>query len=350
MTLPTSHKVYRKKGISANVDNLSQSVEPIPSYGKDDILVKVKSVALNQRDIMILTGMFPWPVKDEVVPCSDFSGEVVAIGNNVSKFEIGDRAIGNFLLTNQYGTPTCYDDSLGGFVDGGLREYVALPAVSANKIPKSAPLSWDEMSSLVCAGVTAWNGLYGIDGTESLKPGQTVLAIGTGGVSAIGLAIARAAGMTTIVTSSSDEKLRKFKYDVDYTVNYKTHPNWADEVLRFTDGVGADIVLENGGSGTISESVRALAVGGRVSIIGVIAPATQEDMPDITLMAISKAANIRGVHIGSTQLAEQLIKFTNKFGLKIPIDRVFKFDEAPEAFQYLQRARHIGKVCIRVAE
>ncbi|ANB12975.1 Zta1p [Sugiyamaella lignohabitans] len=349
VSLPSKHKVFHVTEFNGSIDDIKQSTEELPEVGPEDVLIKVKAASLNQRDLMILSGVYPFPTKKNVVPCSDFSGEIVGRGKNVSpeEFADGQRVIGNFSVHNLYGPPKRVDDSLGGNIDGGLREYVTLPSFAVNKIPKSVDLSWEELSTLPCAGVTAWNGLYGLPGAP-LIAGQTVLALGTGGVSAIGLAIAKAAGAKTIVTSSSDEKLAKIQAElkVDHVVNYAKNPNWSEEVLRLTDGRGVDIVLENGGSGTLKESILSLTTGGQVSIIGLIAPAKQEDMPDVGPLALSKNAIVRGIIVGSKALADDFIRFLSQNKIPLAIDRVFKFEDSVEAYKYFKSAKHVGKVVI----
>jgi NADPH:quinone reductase-like Zn-dependent oxidoreductase len=171
-------------------------------------------------------------------------------------------------------------------------------------------------------------------------------------VSISGLILAKAAGATTIVTSSSDEKLEVVmaKYGFDHGINYKTHPQWSKEVLRLTAGSGVDYVLDNGGSGTIAESINAVKMGGNVSVIGFLSQA--KEMPDVAGLALAKGAVVRGVVVGSTQLLEEVVRFVGCRGLRMPVDREFGFsaEEAVRAFEYLQSGNHIGKVCIKVSD
>lgn len=169
-----------------------------------------------------------------------------------------------------------------------------------------------------------------------------------------GLILARAAGAVTIVTSSSDEKLKfvKDKYMADFTVNYKTHPEWSQEVLRLTGGQGVDYVFENGGSGTIAQSIKCLKMGGNVSVIGFLSGATQDQMPDIASLALEKGAIVRGIQGGSTQLLQQVAQFVGARGLRLPVEKVFKFTEEDirNAYDYVASGSHIGKVCIQVSD
>lgn len=171
-------------------------------------------------------------------------------------------------------------------------------------------------------------------------------------MSITGIILAKAAGATTVVTSSSDEKLEfvKSKYGVDYCINYKKHPEWSKEVLRVTKGEGVDYILENGGSGTITESINCVKMGGNVSVIGFLSQA--KEMPDVAALALSKGAVVRGITVGSTQLLQEVVRFVGRRGLRLPVEKEFGFsaDEAISAFEYLQSGAHIGKVCIKVAE
>ncbi|CAG7955321.1 unnamed protein product [Penicillium nalgiovense] len=328
-------------------ENLAHFIEPIPSAGKHEVLIAVKSVSLNFRDIAIATGKYPFPVKDQVVPGSDAAGDIVETGEGVSGFKRGDKVIVSFDPTTLYGPIKNWGNGLGGPVDGVLREYIAVPAQAVVKIPANSKLSYAQWASVVCTGTTAWNSLYG---NCPLKPGQTVLFQGTGGVSITGLVLAKAAGARTIITSSSDEKLQhvKAQYDVDYTINYKTTPDWAAEAQKITNGQGVDFILENGGSGTIKQSLDAIAYGGVISVIGFLSSAKQEDMPDVAGLALAKGAVVRGIMVGSKQQMEEATQFIGTHNLPVAVEKIFKFgrDEVVEALNYLVSGQHIGKICI----
>ncbi|KAL4738338.1 NAD(P)-binding protein [Aspergillus similis] len=341
--------VIRITGERNSLRNLKAFREEIPKPGKYEVLIKVHAVSLNYRDIAVATSQYPFPVKDNVIPCSDAAGVVVEVGEGVKGVVKGDYVIGTFDPTNTFGQQEDWHNGQGGPVDGVLREYLTLPGFAAVKLPKDSPLSFSEWSTLVCTGVTAWNALYG---NIPLRPGQIVLGQGTGGVSITGLLLAKAAGATTIVTSSSDEKLEtvKAEFGFDYGVNYKKHPEWSKEVLRLTGGEGVDYVLENGGSGTITESINAVKMGGNVSVIGFLSQA--EEMPDVAGLALAKGAVVRGITVGSTQLLQEVVRFVGRKGLRLPVNKEFGFsaEEAVKALEYLQSSSHIGKVCIKVAE
>ncbi|RAH70506.1 zinc-dependent alcohol dehydrogenase family protein [Aspergillus aculeatinus CBS 121060] len=312
-----SQRVIRINGPRNSVENLKEFQESVPEPTKYEVLVRVHGVSLNYRDIGVATSLYPFPVKDNVVPCSDAAGVVVKVGEGVKNVTVGDH---------------------GGPIDGVLREYVCIPAASAVQVPKESALSFCEWSTLVCTGVTAWNALYG---NIPLRPGQTVLFQGTGGVSITGLILAKAAGARTIITSSSDEKLKRVQADY----------GWSKEVLRLTQGQGVDYIFENGGSGTIGESLNAVKMGGNISVIGFLSQADQAKMPDVAALALSKGAVVRGITVGSTQLLQEVTRFVATRGLRLPVDKVFDFNEKAvvEAYKYAASGAQIGKVCIKVA-
>ncbi|CZR66682.1 related to zinc-containing alcohol dehydrogenase [Phialocephala subalpina] len=340
-----SHLVYRLSNRGPN-HTLKQVSEPKPTISKHEVLVKIEGISLNYRDIVIANGTYPFPIKENVVPCSDGAGEVIEVGSSVEGLEIGDHVIANFDAMNLYGQQKTWTHGHGGPIDGVLREYAAFPASVLVKIPKEAKMSFTQMASLVCTGVTAWNALYG---NVPLKPGQTVLFQGTGGVSITGLILAKAAGATTIITSSSDSKLAlvKEKYGVDHTINYKTHPNWAAEALKIAP-TGVDFILENGGSGTIGQSLECITLGGVIAVIGLLVQAKQEDMPDVAGLVLGHGAIVRGITVGSKQLLEELVRFVVARGLEMPVDKTFGFEpeEVEKAYEYLRSGSHVGKVCI----
>ncbi|PYH97536.1 NAD(P)-binding protein [Aspergillus ellipticus CBS 707.79] len=341
--------VIRIPGERNSIRNLKAFKESIPVPSKHEVLIKVHSVSLNYRDIGVATSGYPFPVKDNVVPCSDAAGIVAEVGEGVKNLAKGDHVITTFDPTNLYGQQTDWLNGHGGPVDGVLREYLTIPATAAVPVPKDSRQSFSEWSTLVCTGVTAWNALYGL---MPLKPGQIVLCQGTGGVSITGLILAKAAGATTIITSSSDEKLVfvKTKFGADHCINYKTHPEWSKEVLRLTHGEGVDYVLENGGSGTIAESLNAIKMGGNISVIGFLSQA--KEMPDVAGLALAKGAVVRGITVGSTQLLKEVVRFVARKGLRLPVEKEFGFsgEDAVGAYEYLASGTHVGKVCIRVVE
>ncbi|KAA8913209.1 hypothetical protein TRICI_003231 [Trichomonascus ciferrii] len=347
MVLPKQQQVYRIDEQNDSIRKIHLMTEDLPQSGPTDVVIMVKSVALNYRDVMVASGTYFLPVKKQVVPCSDFAGQVVHVGQDVNDFEVGDYAIGNMNITHFSGVAKRFDDALGAAIDGGLQEYVVLPESGVNKVPKTADLTWEEMASLVCTGATCWNALYG---DRKLVPGQVVLATGTGGVSLTALSIAKKAGAVTVITSSSDEKIAKIQkeHGFDYAVNYKTNKQWGKEVKKLTGG--ADFVIENAGASGYVQAFEACSRGAVVCAIGNLSPPKQEEIPDTCMLTLLHEASLRGIVIGSQELVRQLIKFTDAKGLKIPIDKVFPFEKAVEALEYLVSGAHIGKVCIRVSE
>ncbi|KUL89716.1 hypothetical protein ZTR_00608 [Talaromyces verruculosus] len=299
-----SQTVFRIDSLGNSVHNPKPFNEQIPVPAKHEILIKVYSVSLNYRDIAVATSCFPFPVKYNDIPCSDAAGVVIEIGHDVRDIANGDLVVSTFDPTNIFGQQSDWLNAHGGRVDGVLREHVAIPAISAVKLPENPPQSFSEWSTLVCTGITAWNALYGL---TPLKPGQIVLC--------------QAAGATTIVTSSSDEKLDfvKSTFGVDYCVNYKEHPEWSKEVLRLTNGEVVDYVLESGGSGTIAESIDCVKMGGNVSVIAFLSRAKL--MPDFTSLALSKAAIVRGITVGSTQLLQEVVRFVGRKGLRLLVGK-----------------------------
>ncbi|EXJ77539.1 hypothetical protein A1O3_09766 [Capronia epimyces CBS 606.96] len=308
----STHTVFRLASRDG-FDGLKAFQEPMSRPGRGEVLVKVRSVGLNYRDIAIATSNYPLPVKDLVVPCSDMAGEVVQVGDDVvsgggaDEVAVGDAVVTPASFVLLYGPTKGHLDTLGGGRDGVLREYFVVPAHAVIKIPQSSSHSLTDWAAMTTTGATVWNAFYG---HTPLKPGQTVLVQGTGGVALTALIFAKAAGATVIVTSSSDDKLDyvKAKYGADFTINYKTHPRWAAEVQRITNGRGADHVVDVGGAGTIEQSLEAVAWGGIVSNIGFLAGVPEGQMPNVALMTLVKGSTLRGILSGSKQQLEEAVR------------------------------------------
>ncbi|OBZ90175.1 hypothetical protein A0J61_01763 [Choanephora cucurbitarum] len=347
-SLPKTQTVYRIVE-PIGLEGLKKTEEPLSSdIGNNEVLVKIKSVSLNFRDLLILNGKYSFGIKKSVVPCSDGAGEVVAVGRDVRGLQVGDRVTSNFGLDHLYGPLTNFEATLGGGTDGTLCQYKVFPQEGLNKLPKDSHLTDDEAASLVCTGATAWNALYGSG--RPFIAGQSVLVLGTGGLSITTMILAKAAGAIVIVTSSSDEKLKYVKetYGADHTINYKTHPDWEKEVLKATNGEGVDIILETGGNGTIIQSLTCAKVGGQVNIIGMF---TQpEKNPSLVELILGKALTVRGILVGSKQQFSELSRFVHAKKLRMPIEKVFGFSEQEvnAAFAKLESQTHIGKTIIRV--
>src|SRR5690606_21046474 len=255
-------KVFEIVQGSTSLDGLRLAERPKPSAGPGQVLVRIRAVSLNYRDLAVVQGKyFGGAVPRNLIPLSDGAGEVEAVGDGVTAFAPGDRVVATFTQ----GSPPA---ALGSPLDGTLAEYVVFPESGLLKIPEH--LSFEEAATLPCAGVTAWNAL--MEG-KITRPGDTVLTLGTGGVSILALQIAKAAGARVIVTSSSDEKLARAKaLGADATINYRRTPSWDQEVLALTSGRGADHIVEVGGAGTLPRSLHAVAQRGEIVLIGVLTP------------------------------------------------------------------------------
>ncbi|KAI7975377.1 hypothetical protein EIK77_000221 [Talaromyces pinophilus] len=320
-------------------DAFEPRTEAIPTIDRHELLIKVRSVALNYRDVAIATSKYPFPTKDDLIPCSDAMGEVAEVGSSVEGFEQGDKVVIAFDPTAQYGTIDNWNHALGGPTDGVLSQYVRISYTGAVKVPPESTLKDEQWAALVCTGATAWNSLFGN-------------VSGTGGVSVTGLVLAKALGAKTIITSSSDDKLRyvQEKFGADYLINYKKTPDWATEAKKLTGGNGIDYILENGGSGTIKQSIEAIKFGGVISVIGFLSQAPQDEMPDVAGLALSKGCVVRGIIIGSKQLLEEVVQFVGAQNLEIPVEKTFDFtkDGVVKALEFMTSGNHIGKVCIRL--
>jgi NADPH:quinone reductase-like Zn-dependent oxidoreductase len=313
---------------------------PEPHPGPGQVLIRVRSNSLNYRDLMIADGRYG-KINLPLVPLSDGAGEIVAVGAGVTRWQIGDRVAGTFFQGWISGTyrREILGTALGGALGGMLAEYVVLSEDGVVAIPPQ--LSFTEAATLPCAGVTAWHALV-----ERGKVGaqQTVLLLGTGGVSLFALQIARLHGARTLITSGSDEKLvRARALGADVTINYRSTPDWDEEVFRLTHKQGVDHVVEVGGTGTFPKSLRSLAANGQVHVVGGVSGFTS----DIPLREIlGRLATINGVFVGSREMFEAFNRAIIQSGLKPVVDRVFPFADAPAAFRHLQSGAHFGKVVI----
>jgi NADPH:quinone reductase-like Zn-dependent oxidoreductase len=328
-----------------NLDRLECVDLPARPLGTGEVRVKVHAVSLNYRDLMIASGNYLVTVDDPIIPCSDGAGEVVEVGHGVTRFKQGDRVAASFFPCWQDGptSPAKIRHALGGDVDGMLAQEICLDQQALVALP--AALSYVDACTLPCAGVTAWNAIF--VSSNQVKPGDTVLLLGTGGVSVLGLQMAKAAGLSAIITSSSDQKLQRAReMGADHTINYRTTPEWHEEVLRATNGQGANVVLEVGGKGTVNRSVLAAAMGGTVAIIGGVSGFGGEVNPATLLPGAKRMA---GIFVGSRVMLENVIRFAEVTGLKPVVDRVFPFQQARQAYRYMESGSHFGKVVIAVS-
>jgi NADPH:quinone reductase-like Zn-dependent oxidoreductase len=301
-------------------------------------------VSLNYRDLLVVKGAYNPKMPLPRIPCSDAAGEVAAVGPGVSGVKTGQRVAGLFMPAWQSGevTDAKSRSALGGAVDGVLAEYVVLPEGGVIAVPEH--LSDEEAATLPCAALTAWHGLVTEGG---VKPGDIVLVQGTGGVSLFALQFARLAGARVLVTSGHDDKLqRALALGAAVGVNYKTTPEWGDWARTQTGGVGVDHVVEVGGAGTLAQSLRAVRLGGRISLIGVLAGGGGS----INLLPIlMKCVRVQGIYVGSGEMFAAMNRAIGQHQLRPVIDRVFPFEQASEAFRHLESGAHFGKVCIRVS-
>lgn len=310
-----------------------------------EVQVRVNAVSLNYRDLMVVDGSYFNTGDAPVIPCSDGAGEVIAIGAQVTRFRVGDRVTAAFFPEWTSGAPTPQNTlgALGGAADGMLAEVVVLHENALVAIP--GHLSYIEAATIPCAGITAWNTLF-VEG--KLKAGDSVLLLGTGGVSVWALQLAKAAGLDTIITSSSDDKLERARsLGAAATINYKTTPEWQDEVLRLTQGRGVELVLEVGGQGTLARSIASTKMGGTVAIVGGVSGFGGE-LDQFAL--IGGAKRLSGIYVGSRSMLEDLNRFLGVAAIHPVVDRIFPFHQTQAAYQYLKNAGHFGKVVIEVTQ
>ena len=325
------------------LDALTLAERPQPRPGPHEVLVRIKAVSLNYRDLMVVKGQYNPKMPLPRVPCSDGAGEVAEVGPGVTRVKAGQRVAGIFMQKWIAGD---IDDAkarsaLGGAIDGLLAEYAVLHEDGLVHVPEH--LSYEEAATLPCAAVTAWHGLI----TEGrIQPGDTVLCQGTGGVSLFALQFARVAGARVIITSSSDDKLKRAReLGAAEGVNYKTTPEWGDKVRELTGGRGVDRVVEVGGAGTLGQSLKAVRMGGQISLIGVLSGVGQAN----PLPILMKNVRVQGIFVGSREMFEAMNRAIAEHRLRPVVDRVFAFAEAPAAFRHMESAAHFGKICIRMA-
>jgi NADPH:quinone reductase-like Zn-dependent oxidoreductase len=333
-------KVYELRQFG--IENLALVERAEPQPGANEVVVKFHAASLNYRDLLFVKGMYNPKARLPAVPFSDGAGEVVAAGANVKKWQVGSRVCPIFTQAWIEGSLTVEKrrTTLGaGDVEGVLREYGAFDENGLVEIPEH--LSFEQAATLPCAGVTAWNALI-VSG--QVKAGDTVLTLGTGGVSVFALQLAKMHGARVIATSSSDEKLERAKrLGADEIINYKKTPDWDKEVLRLTDKLGIDHVVEVGGAGTLSKSLNAVRIGGHVAVIGVLAGAGEFDPRSILM----KAVRMQGVMVGSRRMFEEMNKAVESNGLKPVIDKTFAFEDAAAALRYMETGAHFGKVVVK---
>lgn len=331
-----------KLAAPASLDNLtSVTLDDPGAPGPGEIRVRLHASSLNFHDLAVVSGWMP--TADGRIPMSDGAGVVEAVGEGVAEFNAGDRVVSCFFPQWPDGAPTVGDfhGTPGDGVDGYACEAAVRPAHWFTHAPKG--FSHAEAATLTTAGLTAWRALVG-DG--QLKAGDTVLVLGTGGVSIFALQIARAMGATVVATSSSDEKLERLcDLGADHTVNYKTHPDWGQRVLDWTGGRGVDHIVEVGGPATLPQSITALRIGGHIALIGVLT-GLEGPIPTAALMA--KQARLQGLIVGSRRQQMDLVRAMETTGVRPVIDRAFPLADIADAFRLQGGGGHFGKIVLDI--
>jgi NADPH:quinone reductase-like Zn-dependent oxidoreductase len=322
-------------------EHLRVADRPDPQPGPGQVVVAVRAVSLNYRDLLIVRGQYNPKMPLPRVPCSDAAGEVAAVGPGVSRVAVGDRVCGTFMQRWIAGrlNDAAARSALGGDLDGVLSERVVLAEDGVVKYP--VYLTEDEAAALPCAAVTAWNALA----EGGLRAGQTVLLQGTGGVSTFALQIARLFGARVLITSGSDEKLtRALQMGAHAGMNYRSNPDWDKWARAETGGQGVDHVVEVGGAGTLERSFKAVRTGGHIALIGVLSgTGTVNPMP-----VLMRHLTVRGIYVGSRQMFEDMNRAFEVHQTRPVVDAVYRFDDFPEALRHLESGSHFGKVVIRL--
>ena len=327
------------------LDAIQVAEVPDPVAGPGQVLVRMKAVSLNHRDLLMVNGMYgrgSAGTKDVITPFSDGCGVIEAVGTGVTKFKVGDRVATLFFQNWTSGPPNLEKlmSALGFPIPGAGAELQVFGQDGVSKVPEF--LTDQQVATLPCAGLTAWRGLFE---DASLEPGDTVVLQGTGGVSIFGLQFARAAGLRTVITSSSDEKLARAKaMGADHLVNYKTTPAWSGPVREATGGRGADFIMEVGGGGTIQESMKAIRIGGHIAIIGVVAGAGDPFNP---AALIGNSAKLQGLSVGSRDMFEAMCRAIELHKIAPVVDKVFPWTDAKAAFSAMAGGEHFGKIVLQ---
>ncbi|MCP4331579.1 MAG: NAD(P)-dependent alcohol dehydrogenase [Gammaproteobacteria bacterium] len=323
------------------VDALALSERQSPEPGKGEILVAIRASSINYRDLSTIEDPVARGIAYPRIPNSDGAGEVIAVGDGVARFKAGDRVAGCFFQGWSDGgiSAAAMASAMGGPIDGVLAEKVVLNEAGAVHIPPH--LSYEEGATLPCAGLTAWNCLIEQGG---LKPGKTALFLGTGGVSIIGLQIAKMMGARAIITSSSEAKLKRAsELGADELINYRENPDWQARVLELTDGAGVDVTIETGGGGTLAKTMEATRIGGTISLIGVLTGGT---INPTTVMR--KSIRLQGVYVGSRRMFEDMNAALALNRVHPVIDQVFEFEDARAAYHRMRGAGHFGKLVVKI--
>lgn len=324
---------------SFGIEGLEGVQRPDRQPGRGEVLVRVRAVSLNYRDLLVVKGLYNPKLQLPRIPCSDGAGEVEAVGEGVTAFRPGDRVAGIFMQNWIEGDPMRAKiiGALGGDIDGMLAEHVILPESGLVVVPDH--LSFEEASTLPCAAVTAWNALQ----AAPLKPGMSVLVQGTGGVSVFALQLARVMGVRVLGISSAQDKLARAQaLGLDAACNYRIRPDWDRWVLDETGGEGVDLVVEVGGMGTLARSMRAVRMGGTIAQIGVLdSKAEAFPLP----LLLHKQIRLRGIYVGSRRDFEELNRAITLANLR-PVFESTPWRKAPDVFRRMEAASHFGKLVL----
>ncbi|KAH7133141.1 hypothetical protein B0J13DRAFT_94185 [Dactylonectria estremocensis] len=360
MSLPKVNKQWTTD--QNGLDKLQPTEANVPKPKDGEVLVKVLAVALNYRDTEVVMGLYNHhsTIQDteQLVPCSDMCG--VVVDGNSSKLKTGTRVMSIFNQSHLTGQVTEADmaTGLGLPLPGVLTEYRCFPVESLVLVPEY--MTDEEAACLPIAAVTAWmciNGMRPLGQPADGSRKETVLLQGTGGVSVAGLQIAKAAGLKTIITSSSDEKLERAKKDLgaDFGINYQTHWEWPEPVLKETNGAGVDIIFETGGARTLRKSFQCVSFGGLINCVGYLSGKEDEDAPgarqlNINVLALRRNVTLKGILNGPKDRFEEMVQFYTQHKIRPVVSHVFKMDDAGDAFNFLFSGGHFGKVVIKVAD
>ena len=325
-------RAYELTGIEASPLRLTERPEPAPGHGQ--VAVAIKAVSLNYRDL----NQAKASANAGLIPLSDGAGVITGIGPGVTGWSVGDRVAISFMtgwIEGPFSAAKQATSLGGGGVDGVLTERICLPAAAVVRLPDA--MTFQQAATLPCAAVTAWAALFE---RRPVQPGETVLLLGTGGVSVFALQLAKQAGARVILTSSSDEKLERARaLGADETINYRATPDWAGEVLARTGGAGVDMAVDVGGPATLNSTLVAVRHGGRISLMGVL---TGVSGPIDTAVLLRKRITLQGIYVGPAEMLASVVKAAPE----PVIDQVFGFEKAAEAYAYLASGSHFGKVVV----